>query len=45
MTEQQTKKLELIEYSKESLEEYLKTLPQNDPKVDVVKYLIKSLKD
>lgn len=45
MTEQQTKEISLIEFSKESLEEYLKTLSNDDPKVDVVKYMIKSLED
>ena len=35
----------LIEYSKESLEKYIKTLPQHDPKIKVIKALIKSIED
>jgi hypothetical protein len=35
----------LVEYSKESLEAYLKTLSKDDPKVELVKAFIKSIKD
>ena len=34
----------LIEFTVEGLESYLKSLPADDPKVDVVKALIKELK-
>jgi len=42
---QTTEYSELIEYSKESLEAYIKTLSKNDPKITVVKAFIKSIKD
>jgi len=40
-----TTEYSLIEYSAESLKAYLKSLPTTDPKVDVVKAMIKSIKD